>query len=371
MERDELIYLVALNSILMYNGKAARELIEVCGDAAGVFRLNAGDLIEVFGKKYSFFGELLNKQRLQEAEEEVKWAEQTGVDIICFTGNDKQYPKRLLDCADPPLLIYKKGYGTVDANRVVSIVGTRRATPYGISCTKRIVRELAETGVKPSIVSGFAYGIDITAHISAMEHNLNTIAVMGTGLDEIYPASHRKYANRIMQRGAVISEFPKYSCGRKINFLRRNRIIAGISDATIVVESGERGGSIITAKLAQSYSRDVYAVPGSLNDSLSCGCNMLISQNTASLYFSTISFAEQMGWSSFIGCKQQQNNKQAEGGSLQKEKILLALKRNPGLNIDQLQFFTGLNIPEISRSLLELELEERIESCSGRRFYTI
>ena len=372
MERDEKIFTAALNSIFRYNGSPARELIAFTGSAESVFKLKENELREIFGgRDYSFIKEIVNRAVLEEAEKELIWAERSGIEILFSTDLTGGYPKRLLECEDYPLLIYKRGTSPLEARVVISVVGTRRATVNGINACKKIIGELAESGLNPLIVSGLAFGIDITAHKCALENNLRTIAVLGNSPDTVYPVSHGKYSAQIERNGALITEFPRNSLSFKINFIRRNRIIAGMADAIIIAESGEKGGSMITASLASSYTRDVFAIPGRFGDTQSKGCNMLISKNVASLFYSTESFIDQMGWQDLIKKKRpaQQILFGLESG--EKEKILVTLASASEINIDEMTRITGIAIPLLSSSLVELELEGKVAALPGKRYSII
>ncbi len=370
MVRDELIHTVALNRALRYNGKAAKELIAFADSATAVFQMSGKDLKELFGKEYSFFGEILNPQCIKEAQKEIEWAASRGISLLCSEDPLSGYPLHLLDYPDFPLILYKLGEAPLHGRRFISVVGTRRSTSYGESICRKIIEELSLAKSEATIVSGLAFGIDITAHSAAMKNGLPTIAVMASGLDNIYPAAHSGYAREIISKGALISEFPRGSESLKVNFLRRNRIIAGLSEATIVIESGERGGSMITASLACSYSRELFAVPGRVSDPSSQGCNLLISNNMASIFYNTTQFINSLGWVLPQGEVQSTQRELFPQHSGKKEKILLALTRNPDLDTDQLAIATGFTVSELSGLMLELELEGRVSPLSGKR-YTI
>ncbi|MDP3451720.1 MAG: DNA-processing protein DprA [Bacteroidales bacterium] len=368
MEREDLIYTVALNRALRYNGKVAKELIDAVESAKAVFELSARDLKELFGKEYTFFNDILRPDCLREAQEEIEWAASKGITILCSEDPSSGYPEHLLEYPDFPLILYKLGEAPLHGKRFVSIVGTRRSTPYGQSVCTKIVEELSRIKSGATIVSGLAYGIDITAHSAALENGLSTVAVMAAGLDNIYPAAHTQYAREIISKGALISEFPRGSESLKVNFLRRNRIIAGLSEATIVVESGERGGSMITASLVCSYSKELFAVPGRVSDSSSQGCNLLIANNMASIYCNIAQFTNSLGWNLPIIETQTSQKELFPEPDGEKEKILLALTHNPDLDIDQLAIATGYTISELSRLMLELQLEGRVLPQPGKRY---
>ncbi len=368
MDKEDLIYLVALNRALRYNGNIARELVNITGSAKNVFKLNRRELKDLFNREYQFFNELLDERGLTAAGKEIEWASLNGVKILCSLNSGCSYPGRLLECIDHPLILYMKGEIDFDDKKIISVVGTRKCTPYGVSVCNGFVREIALSGKDSVIVSGLAFGIDIEAHKAALENNIPTVAVLAAGLDRIYPASHTGIAHRITQNGALVSEYPTESESLKINFLRRNRIIAGMSDATVVIESGERGGAMITAALAASYSRELYAVPGRVNDKSSAGCNMLISRNMASIFVDTYKFLDSMGWGDSSQKNEHRQGKLFISDSGEKEKILVALASDPDSDIDNLSVITGIHISGLSSALLELELEGRITPLAGKRF---
>jgi DNA processing protein len=242
------------------------------------------------------------------------------------------------------------------------------STKYGTECCRKIIRELLEYGCSPLIVSGLAYGVDVAAHKAALEFGLKTVAVLPNGLDRIYPTAHHEIAKKISRQGAILSEFPRSTESLKINFIQRNRLIAALSQATIVVESRTKGGALITAELAQSYSREVFALPGRVSDPISSGCNNLIFRNIANIFSSTKEFILSMGWS--VDNKDVINKEKQlfYTGSKEKEKILVALRTNSELSFDEILLITGARIQSLCESLLELELEGYINSLAGKRY---
>jgi len=366
MYTDEFVYIVALNKVFRYNPKVSNFLLKEFGSAEAIFRLDKSVLMDIFNKRYRFFDQLSDNSILTWAKEEISWAKTKGVRII--TVNDSDYPASLRECFDPPLILYL--YGEIDLNqeKIISIVGTRMSTRYGTECCRKIIRELLDLGCSPVIVSGLAYGVDVASHKAALEFGLRTVAVLPNGLDRIYPAAHHAIAKQISRHGAVLTEFPRGTESLKINFIQRNRLIAALSKATIVIESREKGGALITAELAQSYSRDVFALPGRVSDPISSGCNNLIFHNIANIYSSTKDFISYMGWST--DNKEIINNDKHlfYAGSPEKEKILVALRVNSELNMDELLLITGTRMQSLCESLLELELEGYIHSLAGKRY---
>ena len=274
---ENLQYKVALSMIFGIGNMNAKKLIAYIGSVEGIFKEKKQNLEKVPGIGTKLSKEIINSDALNKAEEEIKFTEKNKIEVLFF--NDKDYPERLKHCEDSPIIIYQKGKYDLNKEKILSIVGTRNATITGKENCNKLISSLSESGHKPLIISGLAYGVDICAHKAAIKNNLDTVAVLGHGFSTLYPAAHRKYAKEIIENGTLLTEFPHNSKLEPSNFVKRNRIIAGISDATIVIESAKKGGSLITAQLANSYSRDVFAYPGRLNDKYSEGCNFLIKTN--------------------------------------------------------------------------------------------
>lgn len=366
MFSEELVYAVALNKVFRYNPRVSSYLLRELGSAKAVLLQTKGEIADLFARRYSFFEDLADTHLLDWAYKEISWASSKGIRILHSQETD--YPISLKECPDPPVVIYL--YGNVDLNqeKIVSIVGTRMCTKAGVESCRKIIREFTEEGIKPLIVSGLAYGADIAAHRAALEYGLDTVAVLPNGIDRIYPAAHHDAARKISRQGAIVTEFPSGTESLKINFIQRNRIIAALSKATIVIESKEKGGALITAELAQSYFREVFALPGRVSDPFSAGCNKLIFRNIASIYLSTKEFIDSMEWDSGgkVTCNRQMDI--FSSADPEKEKILLALSSNSELSIDELHRISGEKLQNLSKYLLELELEGKILSLAGNRY---
>lgn len=299
MALDDRLYDLAISFLPGIGDVNARKLISRFGNLKKLFNSPLGDLKKAPGigdiaalKLYNGFS-----VALQLAQEELEYIYSNDVEFVSFLENE--YPKRLHECDDSPVVLYYKGKPDFNASRIVSIVGTRNATKYGTDFCDQIVGQIAEKYPETVIVSGLAYGIDVAAHKAALEHGLKTWAVFGHNLKTVYPAVHKKIANKIIdQGGAVISDYPHNSITDPGNFVRRNRIVAGIADVLIIVESGLKGGSIVTANVANHYNRDVFAVPGSINSTYSAGPNRLIKTNRANLLESLEDIEYIMNWSS-------------------------------------------------------------------------
>ena len=278
---SELQYQIALTMAPAIGPITAGKLIKEAGSAKGVFQLTRASLENIPGIGPQLSASLRAPSLLEKAARELEFIQKYQIAPLFL--HDLEYPKRLKECEDAPILIYVRGNTEMDASRILSVVGTRRASSYGKERCRSIVLELSERIEDLVIVSGLAFGIDIIAHRAALEAGIPTLAVLGHGLHTLYPHAHRETAKRITSQGALMTDFPSGMGPERNNFLRRNRIIAGMADATLVVESAASGGALITAAMASSYQRDVLAVPGRTTDDRSRGCNRLIKENVAAM----------------------------------------------------------------------------------------
>jgi len=362
MSGDELLYLTALNLALRYRGGTARVLIEHFGAASEIFRQTATSLAKATGMASDITTQLLSTQNLRAAEAEINWSLEQG--IKTHTIHDPSYPKRLFHCPDAPVILYQSGPANLDPPKALAIVGTRSASPYGLQITGQIVKSLAARGHQCTIISGLAYGIDISAHRAALEVGLPTIAVFAFGLDHIQPAQHIATAKKIMETGACVSDFPSKTTITKANFLKRNRIIAGLADGVLVVESKETGGALITAEIAQSYDREVMAVPGRWNDLYSKGCNTLIREQRAALVNKVEDMEQQLGWTPSI-------TETLTASMLERDLLdaglLQALEQGP-CSIDQLYRISRIPLPELSARLMRLTIKGSIKRLQQNQY---
>ncbi len=364
MSESPLIYKIAIGMIPGIGCINAKKLIAYTGSVEAVFREKKSNLLKIPGIGAVLSGEILNNSVLKQAEKEVAFIEQFNIKTYFYL--DENYPLRLKQCADSPLIIYVKGEVDLNAQKIISIVGTRSATSYGKNFCEKLIHSLAEMKHFPVIVSGLAYGIDISAHKAALKNKLATIAVLGHGLKTIYPASHSRYAKEILQNGALITEFTSETVADRPLFVRRNRIIAGLSDATIIIESGEKGGALITADLADSYNREVFAVPGRVDDSMSKGCNKLIKTNKANILEDIGDLEYIMGW----------ENSKNKSGVIQKElftelsgdekSIYDTIFKNNEMDIDAICAELDMPVSKVSAILLNLEFAGLMRSLPGK-----
>ena len=295
MNRQETLCLMALTRVPRLSLANARSLVEQMGSATAVYehRKSLGDVLPG-ARKPTLEALAAMDLHMTKAEQELEWATHGG--IQCLGLNDDGYPQRLRECADAPIVLYYKGQANLNARQVISVVGTRHITEYGKGLCSQLMRDLHALCPDALVVSGLAYGVDIHAHRAALDEGSDTVAVLAHGLDQIYPRMHRDTAVRMVAQGGLLTEFMSGTNADKRNFVQRNRIVAGMSDVTVVVESASKGGSLITAGLASGYSREVMAFPGRATDTYSEGCNRLIHTNRAALITSASDLVELMGW---------------------------------------------------------------------------
>ena len=289
---NDLLYRIALPLVPNIGDVHAKALINIYGDAGSVFKARKKDLENIEGIGTIRAKSIKDYNSFQSSEDEIKFIEKYKIDPLFIT--DKNYPQRLLNCYDSPLLLYYRGTANLNCTRIVSIVGTRNNSDYGKAVTEKLVEDLATENIL--IISGLAFGIDTIAHKSALKNNLPTVGVLAHGLDMIYPAQNKSLARQMTEKGGLLTDFRSNTNPDKQNFPRRNRIVAGICDALVVIESSAKGGSLITASLGNGYNKDVFAIPGRANDTKSEGCNYLIKNNKASLITGAGDLVEMMLW---------------------------------------------------------------------------
>ena len=342
-----------------------RQLVAHFGSAEQVFRANLGTLMRVAGIGEATARVIGNKEGLREAEIELKEAEKRGVQIIFYT--DDAYPRRLKSLYDAPALLYWKGELDFNAGRFVGIVGTRKATDYGRGMVEEIVQGLM--GKDTTIVSGLAYGVDIAAHRTCLKHHVPNVGVMATGIDNIYPAAHAKTAAEMQDLGGILTENRLHTKPDAMRFPARNRIIAGMSDATIIVEAAERGGALITAEYANNYNRDVFAVPGNLTNSYSIGCNNLIRDHKAQIFTGVADLIEALRWSPTAPSDASTLLAALPEHFTQEESQVVAILRQKGsMQIDDLTWESQIQAGKLATLLLNLELQGYVRVLPGKRF---
>ncbi|MDR1054798.1 MAG: DNA-processing protein DprA [Prevotellaceae bacterium] len=363
---NDLLYRVAIEMIPMVGSITAKRLLAYCGCAEAVFKAKKADLLRIPNIGEALAVAVLNQDILRKAEQELVFMQKNNIKALFYTDDD--YPQNLKQCEDSPIILFQKGDIDLSKHRFISIVGTRNATAYGSGLCDKLIALIVERGYNPVIVSGLAYGIDVCAHKAAMKYGLKTVAIVGTGLDMVYPAAHRAIAKQITEEGAVLSDFPSNTLIDRKNFIRRNRIVSGISEVTIVVESGEKGGAMVTADIAASYNRDVLAFPGRVGDEFSAGCNKLIKANIAAMIESIEDLEAAMGWDS---PSEKLTTKQLPLFDLltaDEMCIVNVLKENDSEMIDIIAHKTGLPMAKLSALLLNLEFSGYVKALPGKAY---
>ena len=363
--QDEQIYTLALTRIPGLGLIGAYNLVRTLGSASAIFqhRKELKELIPEVSEK--LIKALDSPEAFHRAEQELEFAEKN--QIQCLTLNDASYPSRLRECEDAPLALFYRGNTPLNAQKVISIVGTRHATRYGEELCSSFMQDLVNLCPDTLIISGLAYGIDIHAHRAALQQDFPTVGVLAHGLDRIYPSAHRKTAIEMMNHGGLLTEFMSGTNPDRQNFVKRNRIVAGMSDATIIVESAAKGGALITAELAESYHRDCFAFPGRTTDIYSAGCNELIKNNRASLILSAEDFVNAMGWNSTHRKPKEAVQQELFLDLSEEEKnIVNLLQETPeGIQINTLVVKANIPINRMSPLLFELEMKGVIRALAG------
>ena len=366
MTDQELFHLLALQQVEGVGDIMAKKLINHCGSAEAVFKTKISQLVAIDGIGSILIQNLKSKTVFEKAEQELQFIKSNEINVAYF--QDENYPDRLKHCIDGPVLLFTSGNIDLKNKKIISIVGTRQITSYGMEFCRKLIEDLAP--LDPVIVSGFAYGVDIVAHQLAIEHDLQTIGVVAHGLNQIYPKTHKKYVAKVEQNGGFMTEFWSSSNPEKENFVRRNRIVAGISEATIVIESADRGGSLITANIANDYNRDVFAVPGRTSDKYSQGCNNLIKTQKANLLTSAADLVYILNWD--IESKTKPIQKQLFVTlENDEQKVYDYLLKNGKELMDIIALRCDFPIYKISGMLLNMELKGVIRPLPGKLFEAI
>jgi DNA processing protein len=366
---DDLLFQLALCVVPNVGDVHNKILINHFGNARSVFKARQHDLERIEGIGSVRARSIKQFNDFSTAEEEVRFIEKFKIKTFFLT--DPGYPKRLLQCYDSPTVVFYKGEADLNASRMIAIVGTRNNTEYGKQFTEKLVKDLKEQDV--IIVSGLAYGIDAIAHKAALKHDVPTIGVVGHGLDTIYPADHAPMAKEMIKNGGgIFSEFFSKTKPDKHNFPLRNRIVAGLTDATVTVETDIKGGSMITAKLADAYNRDVFAVPGRSIDKKSSGCNHLIRMNKAILLTDAEELIEVMGWSD----KKQEHKRKNQRElfielTAEEQMVMQLLQEKESVHIDEINQGSGLTSSAAAAAILSLELQNIVQSLPGKMYRLI
>ncbi|WP_026725605.1 DNA-processing protein DprA [Flavobacterium sasangense] len=367
MTQSELYHTLALMQVEGVGDVIAKKLLQHCGNAVEVFASKKSQLQKIDGIGSVVIKNLQDKSVFAKAEAELQFLAQENISTTYF--QEENYPERLKHCYDSPVLLFQVGNIDLQNQRIISIVGTRQITTYGMEFTKKLIEEISP--LNPIIVSGFAYGVDIFAHQMAMDCGLQTIGVLAHGLNQIYPKTHKKYMAKMEQNGGFLTEFWSTSNPDKENFIKRNRIVAGISEATIVIESAERGGSLVTANLANDYNRDVFAVPGRTTDKYSQGCNNLIKTQRANLLTSAADLVYILNWE-LQRESQKVVQKQLFVTLTDEEQIIYDYLQKTGKEMmDIIALECDFPIYRISSILLNMELKGVIRPLPGKMFEVV
>ena len=371
---QETFYAMALTRLTNFNFQQALEIYKAAGSAQNLYehRNEVDDMIEGCTPRLV---EALKDwgDAMKRAEAEVKYMEEHKIRACTLLDDD--YPQRLLECADAPLVLYYKGNSDLNQTRIISMVGTRQITNYGRDLCHKFIRELNELCPQVLIVSGLAYGVDICAHRESLANGYETIGVLAHGLDQIYPYHHRDTAAQMVEHGGLLTEFMTQTNADKANFVRRNRIVAGMSDSTIVIESAAKGGSLITAEIAQSYDRAVFAFPGNVGQPFSEGCNNLIRDNGAGLISSAEDFVKAMGWE-YDAVRRQALADGIERQlfpelSPEEQKIVSLLQQTNDLQLNIISVKTGIAIHQITAMLFQLEMKGVVKPLAGGMYHLL
>ncbi len=361
---SELLYQLALTEVPNIGWVHAKILAQEFGSAERIFKAKQ-QLLE----KLEGIGEIRARSLkaftdFSKAEEELKFVEKYKIKPLFL--NDKNYPQRLLNCYDSPTLLFYKGDADLNASKIIAIIGTRNHTDYGKHQTEKLVKELSSQNIL--VVSGMAFGIDAFAHKASLKNELTTVGVLAHGLDQIYPPDHSTLAKDMLKHGGgLLTEFRSNTKPDKHNFPTRNRIVAGMSDAVVVMETGEKGGSMITAELANGYNKDVFALPGKVTDNKSAGCNFLIRNNKAMLLTDAEELIEVMGWEDKSQKTKSKSQRELFIELSKEEKIIVdILNEKETVHIDEINLRSGLNTSASAAAILNLELQNVIISLPGK-----
>jgi DNA processing protein len=363
---SELLYQLSLTLIPNIGPVQAKILLQHC-NAEEIFHAKKSYLEKIEGIGPIRAASIVSFKDFSKAEEEIRFIEKYKIKILFVT--DKDYPQRLLNCYDSPTLLYYKGGADLNATKIVAIIGTRSHTDYARHVTDKLIKELATQNI--TVVSGLAFGVDAIAHKAAVKNDLPTIGVLGHGLDQIYPPEHAGLAKDMIKHGGgLLTEFRSKTKPDKHNFPTRNRIVAGMSDATIVIETGVKGGSMITAELANSYNKDVFAIPGKITDTKSTGCNYLIKNNKAMLLTDAAELIQTMSWlDKAKSNKEKRSQRKLFIELTAEEKIVVAiLNENETANIDEINLKSGLSSSAVAGAILNLELQNVVVSLPGKLY---
>lgn len=374
LDTQEIINTIALTRINYFHLTGMLQLYRRLGSATAVIehRRNIRDVLPDASPKLVQSLQQLDEP-LYRAEIELQWDLENGVMPLCM--NDENYPQRLRQCDDAPLMLFYKGNINLNQRRVICVVGTRRNTVYGEDLIRRFMRELRQLCPQLLVVSGLAYGVDIIAHRQALQNGYPTVGVLAHGVDYLYPARHKQTADEMVKKGGLLTEFLTRTNADKVNFVRRNRIVAGISDACVVVESAAHGGGLITASLARTYNREVFAFPGNVGSQYSEGCNNLIRDNVAGLISNADDFVKSMNWDDDVKLQRAQQvgieRQLFPDLSTEERQVVSALKKHNDLQINMLSVQADIPIAHLTAILFSLEMKGVLKALPGGMYHLL
>lgn len=374
LDTQEIINTIALTRINYFHLTGMLQLYRRLGSATAVIehRRNIRDVLPDASPKLVQSLQQLDEP-LHRAEIELQWDLENGVMPLCM--NDENYPQRLRQCDDAPLMLFYKGNINLNQRRVICVVGTRRNTVYGEDLIRRFMRELRQLCPQLLVISGLAYGVDIIAHRQALQNGYPTVGVLAHGVDYLYPARHKQTADEMVKKGGLLTEFLTQTNADKVNFVRRNRIVAGISDACVVVESAAHGGGLITASLARTYNREVFAFPGNVGSQYSEGCNNLIRDNVAGLISNANDFVKSMNWDDDVKLQRAQQvgieRQLFPDLSTEERRVVSALKKHNDLQINMLSVQADIPIAHLTAILFSLEMKGVLKALPGGMYHLL
>ncbi|PVX57967.1 DNA-processing protein DprA [Prevotella colorans] len=374
MSTDELINTAILTRLSYYHLNTMVQLYRSLGSATAIVD-RRDELPHLFSGLPAKVVEALKDVEVVRArcEEELEYNEAHGIISLCL--NDAAYPARLKECPDAPLMLFYKGTANLNARRIVNIVGTRHCTPYGEDLVRHLIDDLRLRCPDVVVVSGLAYGVDVCAHRNALRNGMYTIGVLAHGLDNLYPPRHRDVANEMVRHGGLLTEFMTHTNADKLNFVRRNRIVAGISDACVIVESAPKGGGLITTRISKEYNRDVFAFPGPVGAIYSEGCNRLIRDNGAGLITSADDLLNAMGWADsreVAGIKQAGIALDLFPELSENERLVVKLlQKMNDLQLNIISVKTGIPIGQLSSLLFNLEMKGIVKPYAGGTYHLL
>jgi DNA processing protein len=362
---DNLAHKIAISLIPGIGSVTARSLIAYVGSVEGVFQEKEKNLMKIPGVGEVNAQRIVRQDVLERAKREVDFIQKNKIQTLFYL--DENYPTRLKSCSDAPIILFYKGNANLNERRIISVVGTRNATNYGKEICDELIRNFSEKSYHILVVSGLAYGIDVQAHKACLKYNIPTVGVFAHGLDNIYPQLHAPVAAKMLENGGLLSDFISETKIDRQNFLRRNRIIAGLADATIIVESAEKGGALVTADIANSYNRDVFAFPGRSSDLYSRGCNKIIKLNEATLVENQADIEKAMNWDVKISTAKAVQTSLFVELSPEEQKLVDLLKGGDRF-VDEITIETKLPMSKVSALLLGLEFKGLITSLPGKMY---